>query len=70
MLLALFGITFWGMSIPDLAIAIVVIVAIVALVYLAFQVFEVAPPPWVVKVFWIVIAATVNIAAIRFVASM
>lgn len=61
---------FASWSIEQIAIAIVIILAIVALVVVFTRVAGVSIPDWMVKVFWIVIAAIVVIAAIRFVAGM
>ena len=60
----------WGLSIPQLAILIVVIAAIVALVYVALRQFGVSIPGWVMQVAWILVVAFVVIVAIRLVASM
>ena len=57
-----------GMSIADIAIAIVVIAAIVALVCVALRHFEITPPAWAKNVFWIIVVTVVVILAIRFVA--
>jgi hypothetical protein len=61
---------FWGWSIGEIAIAIVIIAAVVALVYVALNQFGVAIPPWVVRVFWIVVVCFVVIFAIRLVMTM
>jgi uncharacterized protein (DUF983 family) len=55
-----------GMSVGQIAIAIVVIAAIVAVVFVALRQFNVAIPSWVVHVFWILVVAAVCILAIRF----
>ena len=60
----------WGLSIPGLAILVVVIAAVVALVYIALRQFGIAIPDWVVQVFWVLVVAFVVIIAIRLVASM
>ena len=57
-------------SIVDIAIAIVVIAAVIALVFVALRQFGVSIPPWVVTVFWIIVAAFVIIFAIKLVAGM
>ena len=67
---ALLAHQFWGLSIEQLAITIVVIAAVVALVFLALRQFKVTIPPWVIEVLWIVVVAMVIILAIRFVASL
>ena len=59
-----------GWSIGELAIAIVIIAAIVACVFVALSVFQITIPDWVKKIFWILIAAFVIIAAIRLLMAM
>lgn len=53
----------WGIG--EFAIAVVLIAAIVAIVCVALDYFQKQPPPWVVRVFWILVVAFVCIAAIR-----
>ena len=70
-MIALLGqVVMHGLSITQIAIAIVGIAAIVALVYVALNKFGVSIPDWVQQVFWIVVVAVVVILAIKFVASM
>lgn len=59
-----------GWSIADLAIAIVIITGIVAVVWVAMGVFGVSPPPWALKILWIIVVAFIAIAAIRLLAAM
>lgn len=59
-----------GMSLGQIAIAIVVFAAVVALVYVALRQFGISIPEWVANVVWIVIVAVVVILAIRFVMSL
>lgn len=62
---------FWGYSIADIAIGIVIFFAVIALVYVALvHIFDMPPPPWLIKVFWIVVGAAVIILAIKLVASL
>lgn len=61
---------FWGYTFVEVAIAIVVIAAVVGLVYVALQQFGVAIPPFIIRIFWIVVAAVLVIAAIKFVAGI
>lgn len=58
----------WGVA--DFAVAVVIIAALIALVWIALAEFNVGVPPWVIKVFWVVVVAAVVIFAIRLVASM
>ncbi len=58
----------WG--IVDVLKLIVVIAACIGIVYVALRVFGVTIPPWVVQIFWIVVAAFVAIFAINLIASM
>jgi hypothetical protein len=44
----------------------VIIAAIVAVVYVALLQFGIAIPGWVVTVFWVLVVATVLVAAIKF----
>ncbi len=60
----------WGYSWGELLVGIVIFAAVIAVVYVALNYFEVAPPPWAVKIFWIVIVAAVAIFAIRLLLSM
>ena len=59
-----------GYTIGEIAIAIIIIGAVVGIVYVALQQFGVAIPPWVVRIFWIVVVAIVAILAIRFLLSL
>ena len=59
-----------GYSIVQVVIAIIVIAAVVGIMYVALQQFGVAIPPFVVKVFWILVCAVVCILAIKFLASL
>ena len=58
----------WGIG--EIAIAIVIIAAVVGLVFVALQQFGVAIPPFVVKIFWIVVCAFCVIFAIRLIMGM
>lgn len=58
----------WGIG--ELAIMVVIIAAVVALVYVALNQFGVAIPPWVARIFWIVVVAFCVIFAIRLVMGM
>lgn len=59
-----------GMSIGNLAIAVVVIAAVVALVFVALHQFGITIPAWVVQCFWIVVVAMVVIVCIKFVLTL
>lgn len=50
--------------------AIVIVAACVAIVYIALRVFGVTIPPWVVQIFWVVVAAVIAIIAIDLIASL
>lgn len=65
-----FALLFFGLTLVQLAIWVVVIAAVVALVCVALRKFNVQIPDWVVQCFWIVVVAVVVIAAIKLVASM
>jgi hypothetical protein len=55
-----------GWGIVQIVIAIIVIAAVVGIMYVCLQQFGIQIPPFVVKIFWIVVAAVVGILAIRF----
>jgi hypothetical protein len=57
-------------SLVEVAIAVVIIAAVCALVYVALRQFQIAIPPWVLHVFWIVVVAVVVIFAIRFLTTL
>lgn len=59
-----------GWSLGDLLVTAVLCAAAVALAWVAMKRFGVYPPAWLVEVFWIVVAAVVVVAAIRFVLSL
>ncbi len=58
----------WGIG--EILIAIIVIGACCGIVWVALNAFGVAIPPWVVRIFWIVVVAVVAIAAIRFILTL
>jgi hypothetical protein len=70
LLLALFSgpIATWGLV--DFIIAIIIIAGAVGILLVVLGVAGVQIPPWVVKIFWIVVACAVGIFAIRLLASM
>lgn len=70
MLLPLAQAIIGGYSIVQIVIAIIVIAAVVGILYIALQQFGVTIPPFVVKVFWILVCAVVCILAIKFLASL
>lgn len=58
----------WGLA--EIAISIVVVLALFGLVMIFCKVVGYTPPPWLMQVLAIVVAAVVIICAIRFVAGM
>ncbi len=68
--LALFqgGMAAWGLV--DMIVAIIIVAACVGVLYVVLGVFGFKVPPWVITIFWIVVAAVVAIMAIRFIASL
>lgn len=52
-------------SIGSILIAVIVLAAAIAVVYVALQAFGVTPPPWAVKIFWIVLVAFVAVVALK-----
>ncbi len=61
---------FLGIDFVHLAVGIVIVAAIVALVCIYLRVANVTIPPWVVQVFWVIVAAVVIIVAIHLIASL
>jgi hypothetical protein len=59
-----------GWDIGSILIAIVVIAAAVGILFIVLRVFGVTVPPWLVQIFWVVVAAFVAVMAIRFVLSL
>lgn len=55
-----------SLSIAQLAIAIVVIAGIVAIVFVCLRQMGVAVPPFIVTIFWIIVAVVVGVLAIKF----
>lgn len=54
------------MNLPQILIYIVVIAAAIAIVYVALQQFGITIPPFVVRVFWIVVCCVLAVLAIKF----
>lgn len=61
---------FAGWTIGEIAIAIIIVAAVVAVVYVALSQFGVVIPPWVARIFWILVVAVVAILAVRFLLSL
>lgn len=57
-------------GLAGLAITLIVFLAIAAIVVVASRAMGVAPPAWLIQLFWILVAAVVCIAAVRFVAGL
>lgn len=57
-------------SFGELAIAFIVIIAVCAIVWIFVKQSKIPVPPWLVNVFWVVVAAFVCIAAIKLLVSM
>ncbi len=70
MMLALFSGPIATWSLVDFIIAIIIIAGCVGILYVFLGVAGVQIPPWVIRVFWIVVACVVCIFAIRLIASM
>lgn len=66
----MFAINLAGMSIGEIAIAIVIIAGIVALVFIGTRAMGISIPQWFIQAFWVVIICFVIIIAIRLVMSM
>ncbi len=58
----------WGLV--DWVIAIIIAAAVIGIMYVLAGVFEIQIPPWLIKIFWIVVACVIGIGAIRFIASL
>lgn len=61
---------FWGWTIGEVLIAIVILAACIGIVYVALRQFGIAIPGWVVQIFWIVVVAVVAVVAIKFLLSL
>lgn len=61
---------FWGWSVADVAIAIVVVLAIIALVWVFVRESGVPIPGWFMRVLLIVVLAVIIVVAIKLVASL
>lgn len=59
-----------GWGIGEIVIAIIVIAAVVGVLYVALSQFGVVIPPFVVKIFWIVVCAVLAVLVIRFLLSL
>jgi hypothetical protein len=59
-----------GWSLMQIIITIIVIAACIGIMFVALRQFGVQIPPFVVTIFWIVVAAFVAIFAIRLIMSM
>ena len=57
-------------SIGQIATYVVVTAAVIAIVYIAITQMGVAIPPWVVKIFWVLVILFVALLAIRLALSM
>ncbi len=72
-LLADVGFSGWasGMGWVGLCILIIIVVGVATVLYLILtEALGWSPPPWFMKVFWVVVACFVGIVAIRLIASM
>ncbi len=67
---ALLAVAVAGWSVGELAIAIIIVAAVVAVVYVALSQFGVSIPPFIVRIFWILVCAVVCIVAVRFLLSL
>lgn len=61
---------FWGYSLGQLAIGIIVIAAVVAVVYVALREFGIVIPSFVVRIFWIFAAAVIAVVAVKLLLSL
>lgn len=59
-----------GYSIIQVIVLAIVVVAVIAVVAVLCRTFEVWPPPWVITIAWICLAAFVGILAVRFLWSL
>ncbi len=58
----------WGIG--EFVIAIIIVAAIIAVLFIALRQFGITIPPWVIQVFWVLVAAVVCILAVRFLLSL
>lgn len=57
-------------GIGGIIIDVIIIAACIAVLYDMYGVFGIRIPPWVVRIFWICLAAAIGIIAIRFILSL
>lgn len=60
----------YGLSVGEFVVWAVIIAGIVAIGVIAMRAMGVAPPPWAVQIFWVVVIVIVAILAIRFVMTL
>lgn len=61
---------FWGYSVGQALITLVVLAAILAIAYTAIRAMGTPIPQWVLNIFWIVVIAFVAVFAIKLVLTM
>lgn len=59
-----------GYSLIQIAIFVVVILGVVGIVLVVAKQMGVAIPPFIITIFWIVLAVVIGIVAIKFIASL
>ena len=57
-------------SIVEFIIAAIIVIAVIAVLFIYLRAQGVTLPPWIIQIFWVVVAAFVAIIAIRFLMSM
>lgn len=66
----MFALALSGLSVGQMAIAIVVIAGIVAIVLIVLKNSGVAVPAWAISIFWVLVLCCVAVLAIRFLMSL
>ncbi len=61
---------FAGYTLVHLIVMVIIIAAVVGVMYVILNKMGVAIPDWIVKIFWILVAAVVGIVAIKFLLSL
>lgn len=59
-----------GYSIVQIAVFCIVVAGIIGVVYVITRQVGVQIPPWIITIFWILLAVVVGVFAVRFLASM
>jgi len=59
-----------GYTLVHWIVIVIIVAAVIGVMYVILGQMGVAIPPWLVKIFWILVAAVVGIVAIKFLLSL